>query len=53
MRAAYDLYLDQLEEFGSLWETWVGIQEDVGAPPEIANVMPLLSSRIFKHRMLT
>ncbi|MFB0943800.1 MAG: hypothetical protein QMB23_01370, partial [Candidatus Nanopelagicales bacterium] len=29
MRAAYDLYLDQLEEFGSLWETWVGIQEDV------------------------
>lgn len=29
VRAAYDLYLDQLEEFGSLWETWVGIQEDV------------------------
>jgi selenocysteine lyase/cysteine desulfurase len=29
VRAAYDLYLDQLEEFGSLWETWVGVQEDV------------------------
>jgi len=29
VRAAYDTYLDQLEEFGSLWETWVGIQEDV------------------------
>jgi selenocysteine lyase/cysteine desulfurase len=29
VRAAYDLYLDQLEEFGSLWETWVGVQEAV------------------------
>jgi selenocysteine lyase/cysteine desulfurase len=29
VRAAYELYLDQLEEYGSLWETWVGIQEDV------------------------
>jgi selenocysteine lyase/cysteine desulfurase len=29
VRAAYEHYLDQLEEFGSLWETWVGIQEDV------------------------
>lgn len=29
VRAAYDTYLDQLEEFGSLWETWVGVQEDV------------------------
>ena len=29
VRAAYDVYLDQLEEFGSLWETWVGVQEDV------------------------
>ena len=29
VRAAYDLYLNQLEEFGSLWETWVGVQEDV------------------------
>jgi selenocysteine lyase/cysteine desulfurase len=29
VRAAYDHYLDQLEEFGSLWETWVGVQEDV------------------------
>jgi len=29
VRAAYDLYLDQLEEFGSLWDTWVGVQEEV------------------------
>ena len=29
VRTAYTLYLDQLEEFGSLWESWVGVQEDV------------------------
>ena len=29
VRAAYDTYLDQLEEFGSLWENWVGVQEVV------------------------
>ena len=29
VRAAYEEYLDGLEEFGSLWETWVGVQERV------------------------
>lgn len=29
VRAAYEDYLDGLEEFGSLWETWVGVQERV------------------------
>jgi selenocysteine lyase/cysteine desulfurase len=29
VRAAYDAYLDQLEEWGSLWEAWVGVQEVV------------------------
>ena len=29
VRAAYADYLDGLEEFGSLWETWVGVQERV------------------------
>jgi selenocysteine lyase/cysteine desulfurase len=29
VRQAYNAYLDGLEEFGSLWETWVGIQEQV------------------------
>jgi selenocysteine lyase/cysteine desulfurase len=29
VRTAYNLYLDQLEESGSLWESWVGVQEDV------------------------
>ena len=31
VRAAYNLYLDQLAEFGSLWEDWVGVQENVRA----------------------
>lgn len=31
VRQAYANYLDGLEEFGSLWETWVGIQEEVRA----------------------
>ena len=31
VRAAYGVYLDQLEEFGSLWENWVGVQEEVRA----------------------
>lgn len=29
VRAAYAEYLDGMEEFGSLWETWVGVQERV------------------------
>ncbi|MGA0218610.1 MAG: hypothetical protein ACO3LO_07975, partial [Ilumatobacteraceae bacterium] len=29
VRAAYETYLHGLEEFGSLWETWVGVQERV------------------------
>lgn len=29
VRGAYNAYLDGLDEFGSLWETWVGIQEQV------------------------
>lgn len=29
VRAAYETYLAGLEEFGSLWETWVGVQEAV------------------------
>lgn len=29
VRQAYIEYLDGLEEYGSLWETWVGIQEQV------------------------
>lgn len=29
VRAAYATYLDGLEEYGSLWETWVGVQERV------------------------
>jgi selenocysteine lyase/cysteine desulfurase len=29
VRQAYAEYLDGLEEYGSLWETWVGIQEQV------------------------
>lgn len=29
VRQAYLDYLDGLEEYGSLWETWVGIQEQV------------------------
>jgi selenocysteine lyase/cysteine desulfurase len=29
VRAAYAEYLGGLEEFGSLWETWVGVQERV------------------------
>lgn len=29
VRAAYAGYLDGMEEFGSLWETWVGVQERV------------------------
>ncbi len=31
VRAAYDSYLDGLVEFGSPWETWVGVQENVRA----------------------
>ena len=29
VRAAYEEYLNGLEEFGSLWETWVGVKERV------------------------
>ncbi len=29
VRAAYNAYLDGLVEFGSPWETWVGVQENV------------------------
>lgn len=29
VRAAYADYLDGMEEYGSLWETWVGVQERV------------------------
>ena len=44
VRAAYELYLDQLEEFGSLWETWVGIQEDVRG--KIARVFSTQSDQV-------
>lgn len=44
VRAAYDRYLDQLEEFGSLWETWVGVQEDVRG--QIASLFSTQSDQV-------
>jgi len=44
VRAAYREYLDQLEEFGSLWEHWVGIQEDVRG--QIAKIFATQSDQV-------
>jgi selenocysteine lyase/cysteine desulfurase len=44
VRAAYDAYLDQLEEWGSLWEAWVGVQEIVRG--QIATIFSTQSDQV-------